>query len=138
MSSKREAIIAELAAALGEIEGVTVARRQVTPLERTAVPVILLQPLDETIVERKNNQAVRVMRLEVGVVTRGSTADTDADAWCVQAHAKMAGSNNAAGALSIVEQGTRWQLEDADGILACLVSTIYAVTYRTHIDRLTT
>ena len=126
----RESILTAAAAQLTAIAGITTRRAPITALARGEMPAISIVALRDTVDDRKNNISEHTLRILVSVMVRGANPESLADPFCDLAHVALTTNQNLGGALSINLEIVAFESEEADGIAAAVVSSTYAITYR--------
>jgi len=142
MSSRREQILAALASRLtGTVEvGSRIYRSRVEALARAEAPAIVVAPGPDRAVNPEITGGVSMCKLDnrlsvaIAVYVRGAIPDQEADAICVDVHAKiMAGDRTLGGlCMAIIPQGWDPQMDAADQNAGWMVME-YVVRYRTAI-----
>lgn len=95
--------------------GAAVYRSRETALARSEGAAILIRPEDEPVVKQTQNLAIRDLTVCFTVLARGQIPDEVADPIIGAMHAALCADQTLGGRVArILENGTRWEFEEAD------------------------
>lgn len=131
--SIRERITGALLARLiANLSPIAVLRAPVPPANRSALPLLVIEPQGESVEQREGEMVERHLTFVLAVLTRGDNAAAQADALQVAAHqALMATAQAPEPNFLIREIDCDWDVEDAD-LIALRLTTRYQITYHSH------
>ena len=132
MNSIRERILRTLHERLtAALAPVPVLRQPTTPLSRDTGPALLLIVEGESVSERSNRLADRVLTVRLVAVARGAQALNAADLLMVASHQALLADPGLGGlALGLRDLDCEWESDDADTGAAAIPAR-YEVRYRT-------
>lgn len=136
MSSKREQILAALAAKLTATPAIatTVERSRVAAFTRADGLCVWVEPVQDNASQIVIPLLDWEMIVRVGIVARGAVPDQVADPVVSAVHARIMADLTLAGlCYDIQPRSTVWQLLDADNA-AVVVTSEFAVLYRTNLQ----
>lgn len=139
MATRREDIIARIVSTLGATAGVSgrVYRSRVEPIVRGHSPAIVVEPVSDQASQTTLATLNWTLTVRVTVYCRGAVPDQIADPIVASAYALLMQDATLNGyAIDIVPVGTQFEIIEADQI-AGVVSTDFAITYRTPLAQLT-
>lgn len=128
----RKKILDAMAAALNGVEALEdrVYRSRVAAFSHEDSPAVALRRLNED-VSVQGEMAERDFMVGISILTRGATADDDADDLAAKVHEALASDPSFGGlAAGLFEVGSGWNLVDADDT-ACELVIRYRVRYYT-------
>lgn len=134
MASKRETIMARVAAVLAGTTGVgtRIYRSRVEALSRAETPALLIEPNSDVPTQDTLGTMAWTLTFRVSVVTRGSIPDQLADAATVDVYAKIMSDTTLDGLVTnLIPSGIDFQMLDADqpvGITTLSFTAIYRTT----------
>ncbi|HTH40263.1 MAG TPA: hypothetical protein VL968_05695 [Rhodocyclaceae bacterium] len=121
MSSIREAILVALEGLATQAviaNGKTadhVYRSRQAALDRGEVPALVVEPEEEQTEFQNTLWVIRKLMVVFTVFIRADVPDTDADPYITALHARLMADPTLGGlAARVIEQGTRWNFENAD------------------------
>lgn len=139
MASKRETILARVAAVLAGTSGVgtRIYRSRVEALSRAETPALLIEPISDNPTQDTLATLSWNFSFRVSIVTRGQIPDQLADAAAIDVHAKIMEDVTLDGLTTdLMPTGVDFQLIDADQP-AGITSLSFAATYRTQLNAIT-
>lgn len=138
MASKRETILARVAAALAGTTGVgsRIYRSRVVPLARGEAPALVVEPVSDTAVQDTLGTLMWTLTFRVSVIVRGNVPDQLADTAMMDVHSKLMGDATLDGLVVIMLPSTvNFELLEADQP-AGVVSAEFTAQYRTSLNSL--
>ena len=136
MASKRETILARVAAVLAGTNGVgtRIYRSRVEALSRAETPALLIEPVGDVPTQDTLATMSWSMTFRVSVVVRGTLPDQQADAAAVDVYAKIMADATLDGLVTdLIPTGIEFQMLDADQPVG--ITTIsFSATYRTNLN----
>ena len=136
MASKRETILARVAAVLAGTTGVgtRIYRSRVEALSRAETPALLIEPVGDVPTQDTLATMSWSMTFRVSVVVRGTLPDQQADAAAVDVYAKIMADATLDGLVTdLIPTGIEFQMLDADQPVG--ITTIsFSATYRTTLN----
>lgn len=136
MASKRETILARVAAVLAGTTGVgtRIYRSRVEALSRAETPALLIEPVGDVPTQDTLATMSWSMTFRVSIVVRGTLPDQQADAAAVDVYAKIMADATLDGLVTdLIPTGIEFQMLDADQPVG--ITTIsFSATYRTNLN----
>ncbi len=140
MTTRREQILAQIATTLASTAGVNgrVYRSRVTAAARAETPMVVIEPVNDVPQQQTSLPKLDwTMRVRIVVITRSTTAYTDADSIIESMHSKLMADLTLGGyAIDVQPALTSFEFLDADQP-AGVFSNDYDVKYRTALADLT-
>ena len=139
MASKRETILACVAAVLAGTSGVgtRIYRSRVEALSRAETPALLIEPISDNPTQDTLSTISWQLTFRVSIVTRGQVPDQLADASAIDVHEKIMADMTLDGLVTdLFPTSVDFQLIDADQP-AGITSLSFAATYRTQLNSIT-
>lgn len=136
MASKRETILARVAAVLAGTTGVStrIYRSRVEAFSRAESPALLIEPITEVPTQDTIGTMAWNMTFRVSVVVRGNIPDQQADAACVDVYSRIMADATLDGLVTdLVPSGIDFQMLEADQP-AGVTSLTFSATYRTTLN----
>lgn len=130
--TKREQIMQALVAVLAGTAqvGTRIYRSRVDALSRDEAPALVVMPVGEQIAQDVVSLIEKNMMVEVQVYVRSDVPDVAADPICEEVHQKVMADATLGGlAIDIVEDGTSWDMAEAD-VSAGFTNMRYRIWYR--------
>lgn len=140
MTTRREAILSQIATNLASVSGVSgrVYRSRVEPLARGQSPAVVVEPRQDQAQQTVIPRIDWTLTVAVMVIVRHAVPDQAADAVVASLHAKMMQDQTLGGiSQSIEPQGVSFEMVEADqpaGVVTCE----YNVRYQTSLTDQTT
>lgn len=140
MTTRREAILSQIATNLASVGGVAgrVYRSRVEPLARGESPAVVVEPRQDQAQQTVIPRIDWTLNVAVTVIVRSAVPDQAADSIVASLHAKMMQDQTLGGiSQSIEPQGVTFEMIEADqpaGVITC----DYNVRYQTSLTDQTT
>lgn len=140
MTTRREAILAQIATQLASTSGVNgrVYRSRVEPLARGESPAVVVEPRQDQAEQTVTPRIDWTLTVAVMVIVRGTAPDQLADDVVASVHSKMMQDQTLGGiSQGIVPEGVTFEMVEADqpaGVITCE----YNVRYQTSLTDQTT
>lgn len=137
-ASIRESILAAIATALDNIDGVDdrVYRSRTEPVIRMDTPAILIEPVRDSAEQPVCSYIMWNLLVRINVISRGDIPDQVVDTVVADVHAALASNNLGGLCLDVQAVGTNFEMIDGDQPIGIIASD-FQIMYRTKDNDLT-